>query len=306
MSAQYVQHTFWQRDRRPATKTKPRLAGQRNGAISQSSNCNVQQPQIYCRGVSLAVKIGTTIGATRRRDALAAAAAHARSAFDYGLIDSDVLKALDEAVKAKEANLAFNRGWWAKMAPLAHVINRHDEAVREPNRLHRRRLTLSGPLPPELGQYFTVAETAALKIIADEVWRRGTCGLSKKEIGDRAKTCETIVHRATRKATKLGLIKVKLRPIPGRKSLPNLITIIDSEWLRWIYHPKYRARHEDRMIEAEARHTVQQKQGAQASTPYPDTYTYRRSGDGVWRDEGVAEQWPWHPPALPPPLRLRQ
>jgi hypothetical protein len=261
----------------------------------------VTRPQ----GVPLAVKIGLTIGAARRRDQLATAGAHARAAFDYGLVDSDVYKALTEAVTAREANLAWQRGWWQRIAPAPRFVSRCEEAVRRLNILHRRRLALAGPIPPELGRHFTTAQLAVLKIIADEVWRRGTCGLSKREISDRAKTCETVVHQTTRKAVALGLLLVKLRPMPGRKSLPNLITIIDTEWRRWIYHPKYRMLREDREIEAEAHQKVQHQQGAHSRTPYPE-YIYNKSADGVWRDEKVAEQWPWCPPPLPPPLRLQQ
>jgi hypothetical protein len=254
-------------------------------------------------GVPLAVKIGLTIGAARRRDELAAAAAHARAAFDHGLVDGDVYKALTDAVTATEGNLAWHRGWWQRAAPAARIVRRSQEAIRRPNIQHRRRLAAAGPMPPELARHLTTAQLAVHKTIADEVWRCGTCRISKKEISDRAKTCETVVHQAIRKAIALGLMHVKLRPMPGRKSLPNLITIIDRDWLRWIYHPKYRMRRADREIEEEARQKVQRGQGAHRCTPYPE-HIYQRGDDGVWRDQEVAEGWRWRSPALPPPTLI--
>jgi hypothetical protein len=257
-------------------------------------------PATTIEGGPIAVKLGVTIGAARRRDQLATARAHAISAYDHGLVDKAVYDAITEAATAREANLAHWRDWWAKIAP-PRAFDRVQNSERSPRRCHRQRLALAGPLPPELGQHFTVGQCAVLKIIADEVWRRGTCSLSKKEIGDRAKACETLVHQTVRKAVAKGLLKIKLRPMLGRKSLPNLITIIDAEWRRWIYNPRYRAIREDREIEAEARHNALVKQGAQRRTPYAE-YIYSKD-EGVWKDLEVADQIIHPQPWLPPPLR---
>jgi hypothetical protein len=151
-------------------------------------------------------------------------------------------------------------------------------------------MALAGPLPPALGQDFTEGQCAVLKVIADEVWRRGTCRLSRKEISDRAQASETVVYQATRKAVRHGLLGVKLRPQPGRKNLPNLLTVINTNWLKWIYSPKYRAMSEDREIEAEARCKVQQKQGAQRQQPYTETFT--KNTDGIWNSQEVGDQKP--------------
>jgi hypothetical protein len=240
-------------------------------------------------GVPLAVKLGVAIGKARRRDHLANASALAQSAVEQGLIDAAVHHAINDAAETRQAELAWWRGYWAKLAP-SRATTRLTDSDRRPRTRHRQRLALSGPLPPDLGQHFTVGQCAILKIVADEVWRRGTCGLSKKEIGDRAQASETVVHQTFRKAVSKGLLKVKVRPRRGQKNLPNLITVIDAQWLGWIYRPKYRAIREDREIEAEAHHKAQLTQGAQRRTPYTDIYT--KNADGVWNSQEVGDQKP--------------
>jgi len=241
-------------------------------------------------GVPLAVKLGVAIGQARRRADLADAAALAQSAAEQGMIDADVHCAITDAAKTKEANLAWWRGYWEKIGGHKNRIFGCADFERRPRLRHRRKMALAGPLPPVLGQDFTEGQCAVLKVIADEVWRRGTCRLTRKEISDRAQASETVVYQATRKAVRHGLLSVKLRRQPGRKNLPNLVTVINAVWLKWIYSPKFRAMSEDREIEAEARCKVQQKQGAQRQHPYTDTYI--KNAEGVWNSQEVGDQKP--------------
>jgi hypothetical protein len=225
----------------------------------------------------VAVKIGVAIGQARRRDALNTASAHGAMAFEHGLIDKDAVAAINAAVKEKAAGLEYHRQWWNRVAP-PRLLNR--ALNRRPRIEHRARLAASGPMPPHLAMRFTVGELAVMKIIADEVAAHGTCRSTKKEIGDRARASETTVHNAQRKAVRLGLVSVKLRPVQGRKSLPNLVMVVDPEWLLWIARPKYRAIREDREYR-------QQTQGATLSTP-KSVRVYTKDADGTWIDQEEA------------------
>jgi hypothetical protein len=264
---------------------KPWLYG---GAIGSEPEHSTEQRRII--GVTHAIKLGVAIGQARRRDDLANVQALAQANVEQGFFDANVRQAIGDAAKVKEENLAWWRGYWAKIGGHKNRIFGCADFERRPRLRHRRKMALAGPLPPALGQDFTEGQCAVLKVIADEVWRRGTCRLSRKEISDRAQASETVVYQATRKAVRHGLLGVKLRPQPGRKNLPNLLTVINTNWLKWIYHPKYRAMSEDREIEAEARHTVQQKQGTQRQHPYTDTYI--KNAEGVWNSQEVGNQKP--------------
>ncbi len=214
-----------------------------------------------------------------------------KPAVEQGLFDAERAPARSATrPRPRKQNLAWWRGYWDKIGGHRNRIFGCADFERRPRLRHRRKLALAGPLPPALGQDFTEGQCAVLKVIADEVWRRGTCRLSRKEISDRAQASETVVYQATRKAVRHGLLGVKLRPQPGRKNLPNLLTVINTAWLKWIYSPKYRAMSEDREIEAEARCKLQQQQGAQRQQPQTDTYI--KNADGVWNSQEVGDQRP--------------
>ncbi|WP_181704446.1 hypothetical protein [Chthonobacter albigriseus] len=98
----------------------------------------------------------------------------------------------------------------------------------------RRRLAASGPMPPQLAAHFTTAELACLRIVADEVKAHGVCTRSYEEIAARAGTCRSSARNAIRRAAALRLITVQTRPRPGRKHLPNVVSVVSKEWLAWL------------------------------------------------------------------------
>jgi hypothetical protein len=100
----------------------------------------------------------------------------------------------------------------------------------------RRLLAASGPMPPALGARFTTGEAAVLRIVADEVKARQICALCLDAIAARAGVSRTTAQNAIRQAKRLGMVEVQERRRPGAKSLPNLVKIIDREWLTWIKH----------------------------------------------------------------------
>lgn len=97
----------------------------------------------------------------------------------------------------------------------------------------RRQLAAAGPLPPHLAAQFTCAELAALMIVRDEVRAHGACSRSIAEIAARAGVGRTTVQNALRLAARLCLIIVQERRRDGQKNLPNVIRIVNREWLAW-------------------------------------------------------------------------
>jgi hypothetical protein len=98
----------------------------------------------------------------------------------------------------------------------------------------RRRLASSGPLPPSIASRFTTGELAVLRIVADEHRDRGVCLLCLDAIAARAGVCRSLAKKAMRLAESLGLVSIMERRRPGQKNLPNVVKVIDREWLQWM------------------------------------------------------------------------
>lgn len=98
----------------------------------------------------------------------------------------------------------------------------------------RRRLAASGVMPPALASRFTTGELAVLRIVADEHSTRGSCELCIDAIAARAGVSRTKAKQAIREARRLGLIEIRERPHKGARSLTNIVTVIDREWLAWL------------------------------------------------------------------------
>ena len=86
----------------------------------------------------------------------------------------------------------------------------------------RRRQAMSGVVPAKIAATFTMAELAVLTVIARQCQRAGACILPIDAIAALAGV-RTSVKNAMRQARLLGLILVKERRIPGRKSLTNVV-----------------------------------------------------------------------------------
>src|SRR3954452_19561980 len=112
---------------------------------------------------------------------------------------------------------------------------RLQKAPKRPVAIARRRhLAASGPMPPSLACRFTVGELAVLRIVGDEVRRRGQCDRCVDEIAARAGVCRSLVKNALRTAARLGLVTVEERRRAGRRNLPNVVRIVSREWLTWL------------------------------------------------------------------------
>lgn len=89
-------------------------------------------------------------------------------------------------------------------------------------------------IPPQLRFHYTEKERAALHIIVEMIRRSGFCQISLQEIADRAGVHRNTVKNAISEAKKLGHLRIQLRPRPGQKHLPSIITIKSEEWLDWL------------------------------------------------------------------------
>src|SRR5260370_1193055 len=105
---------------------------------------------------------------------------------------------------------------------------------RKASRDRRRKLGGSSALPDNLRRYYTEGQRAVLCIAAGEIKRHGVCDLPIDKIAALAGVCRTTVQTAMHEARRLHHIKITERPVPGRKSLSNLIEIPQSEWAVWI------------------------------------------------------------------------
>jgi hypothetical protein len=64
--------------------------------------------------------------------------------------------------------------------------------------------------------------------------RAGVCVLPVDAIAAQAGVERTTVQNALRQGRLLGLILVKEPRIPGRPSLPNVVSIVSKDWIGWL------------------------------------------------------------------------
>ena len=93
---------------------------------------------------------------------------------------------------------------------------------------------MSGIVPARIAASFTMAELAVLTVIGRQCQRAGVCVLPVDAIAALAGCSRTSVKNAIRQARQLGLILVKERRIPGRKSLTNVVRIVSKDWIGWL------------------------------------------------------------------------
>jgi hypothetical protein len=98
----------------------------------------------------------------------------------------------------------------------------------------RRRWAASGALPVGLAARFTIAEQAALAVVAGEVMKHGRCTLFIGHIAALAGVGETSVRNALRQAKQLGLVAIEIRRVTAWRNEANVVTITSAEWLVWL------------------------------------------------------------------------
>jgi hypothetical protein len=98
----------------------------------------------------------------------------------------------------------------------------------------RRRWAASGTMPVGLAARFSIAEQAALAVVAGEVVKHGCCTLYVGHIAALAGVSETSVRNALREARQLGLVAVDVRRVAAWRNDSNVVTITSPVWLNWL------------------------------------------------------------------------
>jgi hypothetical protein len=154
--------------------------------------------------------------------------------------EAEEISGLIEARRALGSANAPGEGISGKYGPRPHYPPRKPQRppIRSAAIERRRRLAASGPMPPALAARFTTGELAVLRIVADEFRDRRACAICLDAIAARAGVSRSLAKGAIRNARRLGMVEVVERRRPGAKSLPNVVTVVDREWLAWIAHGK--------------------------------------------------------------------
>ena len=98
----------------------------------------------------------------------------------------------------------------------------------------RRRWAASGRLPPGIAAQFTLAEQAALAVVAVEVAKRGDCRLCHEHVAAAAGVSRSTVKAALRQARVLGLLTIEERRLARFRNDTNVICIVSKEWSAWL------------------------------------------------------------------------
>lgn len=152
-----------------------------------------------------------------------------------GAISDDQAQELAERIHAKRAIAGCTEAVQGRSHRRSiFPPRRYHRAPKRPAAIERRRkLAASGPLPPALACHFTTGELAVLRIVGDEARAKGSCHLDLAQIATRAGVCRSHAQATLRKAERQGLLSIAERRRPGRKNLPNVVTVVSREWVAW-------------------------------------------------------------------------
>ena len=151
------------------------------------------------------------------------------------IADADA-EAVAAAVQARRA--AFSRPAMSVALSQAAPASARRRPPRSPDRQasleRRRRCAASGALPPQLAAMFTVAESAALSVIAFEVRKAGACTLCVDAIAAKAGVSRSSVGNAIRLAERLGFLQRVERRRAGQRSETNILKVASRTWSAWL------------------------------------------------------------------------
>lgn len=106
---------------------------------------------------------------------------------------------------------------------------------RAKSRDRRRKLALSGPMPPALAAGFTNGQLAVLGVVANEVMEsQGPCTLCVEAIAATAGVSRRLAQAALRLAEGDGLLSIEERPRKGQPHDTNRVRIVSKDWYAWI------------------------------------------------------------------------
>jgi hypothetical protein len=152
------------------------------------------------------------------------------------LLDADA-EAVSAALQARRTAFATRTAYFPAGAAvrLPRPARRHPRSPdRQASIERRRRQAMSGTVPAKIAAGFTQGENAVLTVIGRQCQRAGVCVLPVDAIAALAGVGRSTVQNAVRQARLVGLILVRERRIPGRKSLTNVIRVISKDWIGWL------------------------------------------------------------------------
>ena len=121
-------------------------------------------------------------------------------------------------------------------AALSRFIPRQRPRSRDRKASRNRRRVLGGSsaLPDNLRLHYTEGQRSVLCVVAGEVKKQGICELPVDQLAALAGVCRTTVQTTMHEARRLGHIAITERPQRGRKSLTNVVRIVDTGLVEWI------------------------------------------------------------------------
>ena len=158
-------------------------------------------------------------------------------AWSEGHITDDAAQDSQEAVQRRKASLRASVATPPERLPKAPPRRPiRGPAQRRKSITRRRRLSASGVLPASLAGGFTQGETSVLTVIGRECrkQRHHRCELTIDAIAALAGVCRSLAQRALHEADRFGIISLTERRRPSQRSLPNVVTIISSQWRVWL------------------------------------------------------------------------
>ena len=183
---------------------------------------------------------------------LAGAISHARSPHELdqlardiwrahasGILSDDEAQAAAESIHAKKQAASPTLAGGFKNASSAFPrARRQCSPDKQASIERRRRLAACWPVCPAIASRFTTSELAALRVIADEMKRYGSCTMFIDKVASLAGTCRSVVKNTLRKARALRLLTVEERRRRGQRSLTNVIRFLCASWRQWITRRK--------------------------------------------------------------------
>jgi hypothetical protein len=185
----------------------------------------------------LAVQFHEAAAAAKNTHAVDELARQTWRAYEEGHLADAEAEAVSEALVARRRALAAGQGIPAPKTVFA-ALRPARSPPRSPDRRRsierRRRQAANGVVPSKIAAGFTQGESAVLSVIGRQCQRGGACTLHIDAIAALAGCSRSLVKNALRAARAGGLLMVKERRIPGRKSGTNVVTVISREWSAWL------------------------------------------------------------------------
>jgi hypothetical protein len=154
-----------------------------------------------------------------------------------GKLDDAEAEAIGEALAGRRRAFSIGMGLSAPKPVFARPglnTRRSRSPDRQRSLERRRRQAMSGIVPARIAAHFTQGENAVLTVIGRQCQRGGACTLPLDAIAALAGVCRTTAQNALRAARARGLIHIKERRIPRRRSLTNVIAVVSSDWKGWL------------------------------------------------------------------------